>query len=100
MTSFKINTNKLFIINGIAKVRSTAAPTTTTTTAAPTTTTTTTTTTAAPTTTTTTTAAPTTTTTTTTTPPPATFSYVYKILDLTYVDSINNDIYDLEYDLL
>jgi len=79
MTSFKINTNKLFIINGIAKVRSTAAPTTTTTT---------------------TTAAPTTTTTTTTTPPPATFSYVYKILDLTYVDSINNDIYDLEYDLL
>jgi hypothetical protein len=89
MTSFKINTNKLFIINGIAKVRSTADPTATTTT-----------TTAAPTTTTTTTAAPTTTTTTTTTPPPATFSYVYKILDLTYIDSINNDIYDLEYDLL
>jgi len=76
MTSFKINTNKLLVINGVTKVRSTSTPTTTTTTAAPTTTT------------------------TTTTPPPATFSYVYKILNLTYIDSINNDIYDLEYDLL
>lgn len=81
-----VTENKTTTISNIANqiAQESATVVSTTTTPAPTTTTTT----------------PEPTTTTTTTLPPATFSYVYKILDLTYIDSINNDIYDLEYDLL
>lgn len=103
MAIFKINLNKVLNSGGSIKVRKSEESVTPTPTPSQTTTinsTPTPTNSVTPTATPTTTQTPTPTPTATPAATPATFSYVYKILDLTYIDSINNDIYDLEYDLL